>query len=275
MLSNTLMRFIILFLAPIMCFSQLTIASLNLTKEIEETSGLEIYGNDFITHNDSGDKAKVYIFNSKGEMIRSVRFYDLTSKDWEDIAADATHYYIADTGNNLGNRKALKIYILSSALDPEGTIHVNYKAQENFADRNIHPYDAEALTVYGDSLLLFSKNRKTQQSEIYSFPKTAGDYTLSPIAVLDVGSLITAADYNQELDLLALTGYNFKWEQFFYTVTDFKKNGWDSFTLSKHKIPVGRAQIEAVKIMSAQDFMLTSEKVKNEPARLIHLTLEN
>ena len=100
MLSNTLMRFIILFLAPIMCFSQLTIASLNLTKEIEETSGLEIYGNDFITHNDSGDKAKVYIFNSKGEMIRSVRFYDLKSKDWEDIAADATHYYIADTGNN-------------------------------------------------------------------------------------------------------------------------------------------------------------------------------
>lgn len=275
MLSNTLMRFIILFLAPIMCFSQLKIASLNLTKEIEETSGLEIYGNDFITHNDSGDKAKVYIFSSKGEMIRSVRFYDLTSKDWEDIAADATHYYIADTGNNLGNRKALKIYILSSALDPEGIIHVNYKAQENFADRNIHPYDAEALTVYGDSLLLFSKNRKTQQSEIYSFPKTAGDYTLSPIAVLDVGSLITAADYNQELDLLALTGYNFKWEQFFYTVTDFKKNGWDSFTLSKHKIPVGRAQIEAVKIMSAQDFMLTSEKVKNEPARLIHLTLEN
>jgi len=269
------MRFIILFLAPIMCFSQLTIASLNLTKEIEETSGLEIYGNDFITHNDSGDKAKVYIFSSKGEMIRSVRFYDLTSKDWEDIASDATHYYIADTGNNLGNRKALKIYILSSALDPEGTIHVNYKAQENFADRNIHPYDAEALTVYEDSLLLFSKNRKTQQSEIYSFPKTAGDYTLSPIAVLDVGSLITAADYNQELDLLALTGYNFKWEQFFYTVTDFKKNGWDSFTLSKHKIPVGRAQIEAVKIMSAQDFMLTSEKVKNEPARLIHLTLEN
>ena len=269
------MRFIIFLIAPIMCFSQLTVASLNLTKEIEETSGLEIYGNDFITHNDSGDKAKVYIFNSKGEMIRSVRFYDLKSKDWEDIAADATHYYIADTGNNLGNRKALKIYILSSALDPEGTIHVNYKAQKNFTDRNIHPYDAEALTVYGDSLLLFSKNRKTQQSEIYSFPKTAGDYTLSPISVLDVGSLITAADYNQELDLLALTGYNFKWEQFFYAVTDFKKNGWDSFTLSKHKIPVGRAQIEAVKIMSAQDFMLTSEKVKNEPARLIHLTLEN
>ena len=66
MLSNTLMRFIILFLAPIMCFSQLTIASLNLTKEIEETSGLEIYGNDFITHNDSGDKAKVYISVRRG-----------------------------------------------------------------------------------------------------------------------------------------------------------------------------------------------------------------
>ena len=165
------MRFIIFLIAPIMCFSQLSIASLNLTKEIEETSGLEIYGNDFITHNDSGDKAKVYIFNSKGEMIRSVRFYDLKSKDWEDIAADATHYYIADTGNNLGNRKSLKIYILSSALDPEGTIHVNYKAQENFADRNIHPYDAEALTVYGDFLLLFSKIEKHNNLKFIPFLK--------------------------------------------------------------------------------------------------------
>ena len=60
------MRFIIFLLAPIMCFSQLTIASLNLTKEIEETSGLEIYGNDFITHNDSGDKAKVLYFQFEG-----------------------------------------------------------------------------------------------------------------------------------------------------------------------------------------------------------------
>ena len=269
------MRYLLFLVSPFFCFAQVTFTTLDLSDEIEETSGLERYGVNFITHNDSGDKARVYVFDSKGKMIKNVRFYGFKSKDWEDIAADQHHYYIADTGNNLGNREQLTVHILNTSLDFEGTIHLEYEAQKDFTARNIHPFDAEALTVYGDSLLLFSKNRETQQSEIYTFPKTAGNYSLIPQAVLDVQSLITAADYNPELDLLALTGYNFQGEQFFYTVTDFKKRGWASFDLTKYPIPIGRAQIEAVKIVDKNNFLLTSEKVKNQFARLIHLTLED
>ena len=268
------MRYFILLISPIFCYAQVTLTTVDLSNKVEETSGLEIYGENFITHNDSGDKARVYIFDSKGKMIKNVRFYDLKSIDWEDIAADQNHYYIADTGNNRGNRKQLTVHILNTTLDFEGTIHLEYEAQKDFTERSIHPYDAEALTVYGDSLLLFSKNRETLHSEIYTFPKTAGNYSLIPQAVLDVQSLITAADYNPELDLLVLTGYNFQGEQFFYTVTDFKKRGWASFDLTKYPIPIGRAQIEAVKIVDKNNFLLTSEKVKNQFARLIHLTVE-
>ena len=106
------------------------------------------------------------------------------------------------------------------------------------------------------------------------FPKTEGNYRLTPLAVLDVESLITAADYNRELDLLALTGYNFRGKQFFYTVSDFKKNGWESFNLVKYDIPIKGAQVEAVKIVNTNNFILTSEQLKSQFARLIQLKIE-
>ena len=268
------MRYLHLLFVPILSYTQISISTTNLPKELEETSGLEFYGENYITHNDSGDKAKVYVFNSKGKIVKSIRLYDLKNEDWEDITADSDHYYIADTGNNKGNRKNLKIYILSSNFDLEGEINIKYKGQNDFTERAIHPFDAEALTVYGDSLLLFSKNRKTLKSEIYIFPKTTGNYNINPQAVLNVNSLITAADYNEEYDLLVLTGENFVGDQFFYSVTNFKKNGWRSFNLIKYKIPIGRAQIEAVKIINENKFILTSEKVKNKLARFIFLVID-
>ena len=265
------MRIIIFLILPLLGFSQITFTTIKLDKDLVETSGLEIYGENLITHNDSGDKANLYVFNPKGRLIKSVRFHDIKNKDWEDIAADDDHYYIADTGNNYANRKNLKIYIITKELIVKGEISVSYGAQKDFTKRALNSFDAEALTVVGDSLVLFSKNRLTQQSELYTFPKKAGDYVLSPSAILKVESLITAADYNQTLDLLALTGYNFKGDQFFYIVSNFIKNGWNAIALKKYLIPIEKAQIEAVKIQDISNFLLTSEGEKNGFARLIDL----
>ena len=265
------MRSILLLILPFLGFSQVSYTTIQLGKDLIETSGLEVYGENLITHNDSGDKSKLYVFNPKGKLIKSVRFHDIKNKDWEDIAADEDHYYIADTGNNSGNRKNLIIYILTKELIVKGEISISYSAQKDFTKRALNSFDAEALTVVGDSLVLFSKNRLTQQSELYTFPKKAGDYVLSPSAILKVESLITAADYNQTHDLLALTGYNFKGEQFFYTASNFIKNGWNSIILKKYLIPIEKAQIEAVKIQDISNFWLTSEGEKNGFARLIDL----
>ena len=265
------MRTILLLTLPFLGFSQITFTTIKLDKNLIETSGLELYGENFITHNDSGDNAKLYVFSPKGKLIKSVRFHDIKNKDWEDIAADEDHYYVADTGNNFGNRKNLKIYILTKELIVEGEISISYRAQKDFTKRALHSFDAEALTVVGDSLALFSKNRLTQQTEIYIFPKKAGDYVLTPSVILKVGSLITAADYNQSYDLLVLSGYNFKWEQFFYTISNFRKNGWNAIDLKKYLIPLEKAQIEAVKIQNLSNFWLTSEGEKNGFAKLIDL----
>ena len=165
------MRIIIFLILPLLGFSQITFTTIKLDKDLVETSGLEIYGENLITHNDSGDKANLYVFNPKGRLIKSVRFHDIKNKDWEDIAADDDHYYIADTGNNYANRKNLKIYIITKELIVKGEISISYSAQKDFTKRALNSFDAEALTVVGDSLVLFSKNRLTQKSELYTFPK--------------------------------------------------------------------------------------------------------
>ena len=40
-----------------------------LSKKIDETSGLEYFNEGLITHNDSGDDAKLYLFSQTGELL--------------------------------------------------------------------------------------------------------------------------------------------------------------------------------------------------------------
>ena len=266
--------FLIGFFASFWCSAQLSINTIKLSSEVEETSGLEYIGDNLLTINDSGDKARVYVFTPKGHLIKNIRFYDLKNKDWEDIAADKEHYYIADIGNNFATRENLKIYILSKDLIPQGTIKIKYEAQKTFSKESRNEYDAEALTVVGDDLVLFSKNRKTLKSQIYFFPKTEGSYSLTPTAVIDTKALVTAADYSSEEDLMVLTGYDFKGIQYFFTLKNFKKNGIENIYLKRYSIPVKPAQIEGVKIINQNEFWITSESESDGNPSLFKLNLE-
>ena len=136
--------------ASFCCNAQLSLTTIKLSSVIEETSGLEYIVNNLMTINDSGDKAKLYVFSTEGDLIKSTRFYDLKNKDWEDLAADEDHFYIADTGNNYATRENLKIYILGKDLIPEGTIRIRYEAQKTFSKESLNEFDAEGLAVMGD-----------------------------------------------------------------------------------------------------------------------------
>lgn len=271
--STMYYRLVALFLS-FCCHAQLSLTSITLPSELEETSGLEYLGTNLMTHNDSGDKAKLYVFTPEGDLIKSIRFYDLKNKDWEDLTADDDHFYIADTGNNFATRENLRIYIVDKELLPQGIIQIRYDAQKTFSKESINEYDAEALAAVGDELVLFSKNRKTLQSQIYTFPKTVGNYTLTPKATIDTNALITAADYSETEDLLVLTGYNFQGKQYFYTLENFTKNGMEAIDLTRYLIPVSPAQIEAVKIITKNEFWLTSESEAKGTPRLFNLKLE-
>ena len=77
-----------------------------LPKIINETSGLEILNEVFITHNDSGGEPSLYFFNLNGEIINSIKleeepFWEIYNNDWEDITADKDYIFIADTAMNI------------------------------------------------------------------------------------------------------------------------------------------------------------------------------
>ena len=269
------MRFIIFlfFFSSSIAKAQLSYTTISLTKSLDETSGLERFGDYLISHNDSGDDPKLYIFDTDGEKILEVEINKIKNKDWEDLASDSEHVYIADTGNNYATRENLKIYILNRQFIPQGSIQIRYEAQKTFSREAKNEYDAEALAVVGDELILFSKNRKTFKSQIYSFPKVAGDYVLTPRKVIDTQALITAADYSEKDDLMVLTGYNYNGEQFFYTLTNFVKNGFENIEMKKYLISIKPAQIEAIKIINANEFWLSSESEEKKNPRLFHFIL--
>jgi hypothetical protein len=77
-----------------------------------------------------------------------------------------------------------------------------------------------------------------------------------------VNSLITGADYNATSKVLALVGYGFDEKQYLYRVKGFDPNTLNFEALEKMEIPRRKAQIEAVKVIDAQHFWVTSEEVK-------------
>ena len=51
------------------CKEKITIYEIFLPLKINETSGLEFFNGNFITHNDSGGETILYEFTEKGEII--------------------------------------------------------------------------------------------------------------------------------------------------------------------------------------------------------------
>jgi len=111
-------------------------------------------------------------------------------------------------------------------------------------------------------------------TELYSLPKMPGSYEIEPIHSYPVNSLITGADYNDELKLVALVGYDFNWNQYFYKISNFDLSNMDQSIIEKFKIPVGKAQIEAVKIIDESSFWITSEDEGNGFPRLFKFKIK-
>ena len=268
-LYPTKVFFMSLRLFPFVLFSCMTtygqtiISTTPLPKVIDETSGLASYNGQLLTHNDSGGKARLYLFDTLGGQLQQKRIKGIKNNDWEDLAQDENYIYIADTGNNFGTRKNLKIKRVQptdSGFFHKGSIAIRYAKQENFNKRYKHPFDAEGLTSSENALLLFSKNRAALTTEVYCIPKHPGDYELYPTTSVFVNGLITGADYNAKEQLLLLVGYNYEGEQFLYTVPNFKPDVMALDSLVQHRLDLEKAQIEAVKIIDAHSAWLTTEQ---------------
>ena len=243
------------------------VSKIVLPKIINETSGLEFYNNNFITHNDSGGEPSLYVFNEDGEIIETIELnknpdFEIENNDWEDITNDNEYLFVADTGNNFGNRDNLNIIRVSKGTDfmVDGIIEISYSDQESFFPRPKHKYDAEAIIVIEDKIALFSKDRENLNTDLYLVDKNQnGSQILTSEVSYNVNTLITGGDYDEDRNLLALVSYNSNGNQYLLLFKNFKLNNLENNTFKKFKIPLEQAQIEAVKIIDEKTFWVTSE----------------
>ena len=258
-----LMFFISCIEKPIETYSKAEIVStIKLPKEINETSGLEIIDNNFITHNDSGGDPVLYEFNEAGEIIKEYNInenssYNLKNEDWEDIAIGDEYMYIADTGNNFGTRKDLKVIKVdpNNQFQAVDVINISYQGQEYFLPKLRHKFDAEGLTIINDHIVLFSKDRDSLNTDLYLIPQKGG--VLKPRNTFSVNALITGADYNSSIGLLALISYDSDGSQYVILFRDFNPLEENSF--EKFRIPIEKSQMESIKIINNNEFWITSE----------------
>jgi hypothetical protein len=257
--------------------SQVIVDDFPLSKIIEETSGLEIIGDYLITHNDSEGDASLYYLSKEGEIMKERKVDSAVNKDWEDITKDEMYIYILDAGNNFNNRKDLKIYkipINENGSEKTQIISFDYPEQDSYKIDKNTVYDAEGLISIDDKLLIFTKNRKEKITEIFSIPKIQGDYRARKIKTLNVNSIVTGADYNSDLKLLALTSTIDFFEYYIITINDFTLNLNNRYEINMMKIPVGQTQVEAVKIIDKNSFWITSEDESGKKnARLLRLKI--
>lgn len=248
-----------------------------LSKIIEETSGLEIIDDLFITHNDSGGEPSLYYLSKKGKILNERKIKSASNTDWEDITKDEKYIYIGDFGNNFNNRTDLKIFkvpIDRNSKEKNEIISFKYPEQKSFKVNKKTIYDGEGLISIDNSLIIFTKNRDKRITELYLVSKDPGDYHAKKIGVLNVESIVTGADYNEKLKLLVLTSTKKFTKYYLTTIKDFSLNMNQEFEMMTYEIPIGKTQVEAIKIIDNKNFWITSEDEKNSKfARLMKFSL--
>ena len=273
---NKIIFFIIVLLSS-NCFSQKVQKDFQLSKILDETSGLEIVDDLFITQNDSGNDPIIYYIDFKGKIVNQREIIGFENNDWEDLAVDDQFIYIADMGNNYDTRKNLSIIKIpkkSDSNDNFESINFKYPEQSDFSYKRLSEFDAEALISIENNLLIFTKNRAKKISDIYILPKTKGEYDAKKIGSLNTKSIVTGGDFNSELNLLALTSTISFDEYYLLIIKNFSLSVKNDYEIDMYEIPIGKTQVEAIKIIDENTFWITSEdESSSSSARLMKIKL--
>jgi hypothetical protein len=190
----------------------------SLDSTLAETSGLQFVDGNIWTFNDSGGEAALYCVDQEnGSVIRKTIISNATNVDWEDIAMDDHHIFVADVGNNSHTQDTIIIYRIprSGISSGDPAIHHNGIISLTFDEvvvKNKNGYsshDCEALIAHGDSLYLFSKDWVYQFTSVYVIPSKPGHYHVKRRHVYDARVLVTGADLFSEKKQVVLLGYRY------------------------------------------------------------------
>ncbi|MFC2090105.1 hypothetical protein ACFLT1_04950 [Bacteroidota bacterium] len=194
--------------------SHLLIRKTVISIDLDETSGLVAMDDSFLSMNDSGGEPALYEFDSEGIILKKYHIPSIRNMDWEALAEDALYYYIADVGNNFGDRDTLYIYKIPKRCDfnlPDTStferISIRFNEITSRNQQGWYSHDCEAMFVFKDSIYLFAKDWVSKNTRIYVLPVIAGHYDLKARKRYDVDALITGADIDPLRKEVVLVGY--------------------------------------------------------------------
>jgi hypothetical protein len=272
------------FLNIITCLWFSALFSLNLTaqdlqtitklpKVVNESSGMELNDNNQIwTLNDSGGKPELYLCDTTGGLIRTLKIANAKNRDWEDLTQDDRgNYYIGDFGNNNNGRKDLTIYKIPN---PDRVRADFVRAQTitfSFEDQTAFPpprdqlnFDCESVIWKDGHLYLFSKHRTfPMRTNLYRLPDAPGDYVAQKISSFQTSGpdetdlfnhWISAADISPDGTKVCIISSGKMW--IFY---DFE--GDDFFSGQHRRIDLSSSsQREAIVFVSNTSVYVTDEE---------------
>lgn len=248
-----------------------------LAPEVNESSGLVFWQGKVWTHNDSGGEPEIYsIDTTTGQIVQTIKLLHAKNEDWEDITQDDHYFYVGDVGNNKGIRKDLKIYKVAKVLIPVNgnaeisdweEIDFRYADQKVFEKKmNKNDFDCEAISSFGDSLYLFTKNWATQKTRVYALSKSPGIYVVNPKRTFEAGGLITASAFNSDADQLVLLGY-IDFESFMWLFWDFDESDFFGGNVLRVNFPeMIFVQTEGICFVDDEDVLISCEESSEFPS---------
>lgn len=125
----------------------------------------------FWTHNDSGDAARIYAFNSQGEDLGTCLLAGARARDWEDMASftlGRKHYLLlGDTGDNYLRADVHHLYLIEEPpFDPRrGTVAQSVPVTHTISYRyedGRHNCESVAVDSTNKTILLVAKELGSQ-----------------------------------------------------------------------------------------------------------------
>jgi len=222
--------------------------------DVKESSGIaasHLTPNAYFTHNDSGDRARFFRFNNRGQVTGTYTLPTAKAVDWEDMASRLqqrrSYLYIGDIGDNSKKRPNVVVYRVQ---EPAGGSESISKIDTYTLTYPNGARDCEALIVdpaTGDLYLVTKVG--SGQSEVYfvAAPSKSGSFALTLLGKVTVdtgglgGTMVTAGDASPDGKYVALRTYSGAVE---FRVGARFRDWWKS---SPNRVPVMAAfQSEAI-----------------------------
>lgn len=187
-------------------------------KKLEEASGLAASANNpglLWTHNDSGNRAEVFLIDEKLDIKMTVTLENVINRDWEDIAvgpgpeAGKNYIYVADIGDNMAIFPFKMIYRFEEPKFKKGVTAVTVKKFDRIVFQLDVKKDTESLLIDPKTKNLYVVSKREKPVYVYElkYPYSTTDtLTAEKIGAIPYGQVV-AADFSPDGSEVLIKNY--------------------------------------------------------------------